>query len=274
MFNDFDAQIPSKIALMGTIQFAPTLQTCAEELKSRNIFSEVALPQARPLSKGEVLGCTSPKLDSDIDLCIFIADGRFHIESVMIMNPKVQFLRYNPYDKKLTKEVYNHVDMKSTRTKVIDQAMNKFVEDPSKPWIVLLSTLGRQGNPKILNNLLAAAQKINLPLIPVLMAEIQPQKLNDFKNTGVFIQIGCPRLSIDWGPDTIPKPLLTPYEGMIALKNISRPGWMNNCHNDNEVYPMDFYSSESSGNWTNNHKDNVEPRRKRTVVRSRKVINI
>lgn len=36
-------------------------------------------PQARPLSSGEVLGCTSPSL-TGIDAYVFVADGRFHLE--------------------------------------------------------------------------------------------------------------------------------------------------------------------------------------------------
>ncbi len=35
--------------------------------------------QAKPLSSGEVLGCTSPTLPA-VDAMIFVADGRFHLE--------------------------------------------------------------------------------------------------------------------------------------------------------------------------------------------------
>jgi 2-(3-amino-3-carboxypropyl)histidine synthase len=37
------------------------------------------VPQAKPLSPGEVLGCTSPTL-VDRDAFVFVADGRFHLE--------------------------------------------------------------------------------------------------------------------------------------------------------------------------------------------------
>lgn len=42
-------------------------------------FSVVAVPQVKPLSPGEVLGCTSPVI-SDRDALVFVADGRFHLE--------------------------------------------------------------------------------------------------------------------------------------------------------------------------------------------------
>ena len=49
----------------------------------------------RPRVPGEVLGCTSPKISEEV--CIFIADGRFHIESAMIQNPQTTFYRYDPF---------------------------------------------------------------------------------------------------------------------------------------------------------------------------------
>ena len=53
------------------------------------------------------------------------------------------------------------------------------------------------------------------------------------------------RLSIDWGY-AFPKPLLSPYEASVALKTVQ---WQ-------EKYPMDFYSNDSLGAWTNNHPEN------------------
>jgi 2-(3-amino-3-carboxypropyl)histidine synthase len=52
-------------------------------------------------------------------------------------------------------------------------------------------------------------------------------------------------LSIDWGI-YFDKPLLTPYEAMVCLKEIQ---WQNE-------YPMDYYSNDSLGNWTVNSKYN------------------
>ncbi|XP_029067192.1 2-(3-amino-3-carboxypropyl)histidine synthase subunit 1 isoform X8 [Monodon monoceros] len=58
----------------------------------------------------------------------------------------------------------------------------------------------------------------------------------------VWVQVACPRLSIDWGT-AFPKPLLTPYEAAVALRDIS---WQ-------QPYPMDFYAGSSLGPWTVNH---------------------
>lgn len=60
-----------------------------------------------------------------------------------------------------------------------------------------------------------------------------------------WVQIACPRLSIDWG-EYFDRPLLTPYEAMVSLKEAK---WQSN-------YPMDFYAYDSLGNWTVNNPEN------------------
>jgi hypothetical protein len=50
-----------RLALCGTIQIAGALHAARAALSAR--FATVELPQCRPLSAGEVLGCTSPQLD-------------------------------------------------------------------------------------------------------------------------------------------------------------------------------------------------------------------
>ena len=114
----------------------------------------------------------------------------------------------------------------------------------AKVWGIILGTLGRQGNPKILNLLEAKLKKMNRPVIKVLLSEIFPQKLALMKNVEAWIQIACPRLSIDWGL-AFERPLLSPYEAAVAVSAIE---WQTN------VYPMDFYENDSLGPWTPNHK--------------------
>jgi len=62
---------------MGTIQFGSSMHLVATKLK--DVFAHLEVPQIKPLSPGEVLGCTSPTLH-DVDALVFIADGRFHLE--------------------------------------------------------------------------------------------------------------------------------------------------------------------------------------------------
>lgn len=44
---------------------------------------------------GEVLGCTAPLVAGSADAIVFVADGRFHLEAIMIANPDIPAFRYS-----------------------------------------------------------------------------------------------------------------------------------------------------------------------------------
>lgn len=78
-----------------------------------------------------------------------------------------------------------------------------------------------------------------------MLSEIFPSKLALFTDVDAWIQVACPRLSIDWGY-AFEKPLLSPYEAYVALGETE---WK-------EVYPMDYYR-HSGGSWTNYAHKNI-----------------
>ena len=131
----------SKLVLVGVIQFVQAIQSARRELDIDYILN---VPQAKPLSPAEILGCTSPQLPKDEDALIFVGDGRFHLESIMIHNPDLAAFRYDPYDKKFTRERYDHADMHSLRKHAIETAKK------AKRFGLILGTLGRQGSTSIL----------------------------------------------------------------------------------------------------------------------------
>lgn len=223
------------LAIVSTIQFVTTLHAVAKTLRSEEYI--VTVPQCKPLSPGEILGCTAPKLDSDI--IIYLGDGRFHLESIMIANPNIPAYKYDPYDKKFTTETYEHKLMQSNRRNQITIAQS------ASTFGLILGTLGRQGSTKVLKNLEKQIQNTEKKYVKILLSEIFPSKLALF-NLDAFVQVACPRLSIDWGT-AFPKPLLSPYEFSVALENSK---WLQ----EDGTYPMDFYSNNSLGPWTPNYK--------------------
>ena len=223
----------TKLTVMGTIQFATAMFQAKPLLEA--IFPDVHIPQAKPLSPGEVLGCTSPVLTGR-DALVFVADGRFHLESAMIHNPHLDAYRYDPYGKALTRERYDHAQMHAVRKDAVAAAQG------ARTYGVILGTLGRQGNPAILKHVEALLHARGKKYFVLLLTEIFPDKLARFGEVDAWIQIACPRLSIDWGY-AFAKPLLSPYEAEVALKATV---WR-------ELYPMDFYAA-GSGPWTNYHK--------------------
>ncbi|CAG8517630.1 10345_t:CDS:2, partial [Paraglomus occultum] len=98
-----------ELAIVGTVQFVSSIHAVKRTLEQDY---RLVVPQSKPLSPGEILGCTSPKL-GNLDALIYLGDGRFHLESIMIANPDVPAFRYDPYSKKFTREYYDYADMHS-----------------------------------------------------------------------------------------------------------------------------------------------------------------
>lgn len=109
---------------MGTVQFNTVMFESRKQLTEMG-YTNIKIPQEKPRSQGEVLGCTSPALEVEKDknnVMLFIADGRFHMEAAMIANPEFTAYQYNPYSKELTIESYDIDLMKKIRSKEITTA--------------------------------------------------------------------------------------------------------------------------------------------------------
>jgi 2-(3-amino-3-carboxypropyl)histidine synthase len=223
------------IAMVGTIQFNATLHEVRAPLERAGF--KIVIPQIAPLSKGEILGCTSPRLTNadGIDTILYLGDGRFHLESAMIHNPTIPAYRYDPYSRKLTRESYDHAEMYSLRRDAIRAAKQ------AAKWGLILGSLGRQGNPHTMSLIENLLERRRIPYINLLLSEIFPSKLALMDDVECWVQVACPRLSIDWGY-AFPRPLLTPYEALVALG--VKEDW---SAGNGDVYPMDYYGREGLG---------------------------
>jgi 2-(3-amino-3-carboxypropyl)histidine synthase len=228
------------IYLMGSVQYNNSVFLAKRELTNKG-FVNVTIPQAKPRSAGEVLGCTSPSLEklikadvgNSLPPIIFVCDGRFHMESAMIANPSFTFYQYNPFLKSMTLEQYDVKLMKSMRYNIIQQCKG------SKTVGIIFGILGRQGNPDILSNITGLLDRRSVKYTIILLSEIMDAKLVQYEECECFVQIACPRISIDWG-SYFTKPVITPYEAFVVWSGTE---WREN-------YPMDFYSYDG-GEWTN-----------------------
>ena len=248
----------ARLALAGTIQFTSavhaTRAALAADYPSLQVpqvraacFSTLPAPpscpplQSKPLSPGEVLGCTAPVVSDATDAIVFVADGRFHLEAIMIANPRVPSYRYDPFSRVFTREEYDHVGMQAARRAAIESARG------ASSFGVILGTLGRQGNPAILDHVCARLSARATPFTVVLLSEISPAKLASLRGPDAWVQIACPRLSIDWG-EAFGAPVLTPYEAEVALGALA--GWWELPERE-RAYPMRYYEKDA-GPW-NSH---------------------
>jgi len=188
-----------------------------------------------------VLGCTSAFLDlktvyKDVNeaVIVFLSDGRFHIESTMLYNPTQKYYQYNPYNRRLTLERYGYKEMQQLRLTAINVAKN------AQKFGLIFGTLGRQGSPELLSRIISLLEEKKRDYIVLLISEINERLLETYgKDINVWVQLCCPRLSVDWGHNYI-KPLLNPYEIFVALGTAE---W------SNDKYPMDNYSY-GGGPWS------------------------
>ncbi|CAH9101292.1 unnamed protein product [Cuscuta epithymum] len=261
--NNFSPEQYENFIMAGTIQFSNAIRAVKPELEKLGF--RVLIPQSKPLSAGEVLGCTAPTVSRKIcspesAVLVFVADGRFHLEAFMIANPMIKAYRYDPYIGKLFVEEYDEEGMKDERRKAIEKAKG------ARNWGIVLGTLGRQGNPRILDRLEKKMEEKGMSWTVIMMSEISPARIGLFDDSvEAWVQIACPRLSIDWG-DAFGKPLLTAFEAEIALGDLA--GWWerrksgspqfcacNRKEEEEDYYPMDYYS-QSGGEWNSCYSKN------------------
>lgn len=226
----------SRLVLTSTVQFVTALDRVREGLCDRY---EVMVPWEKPLSRGEVLGCTAAKIPDweRYDAMVFVGDGRFHLEAMMISNPGLTAYLYNTYSKEMTREEYDHSGMMHSRHEAVRATMG------ARKVGLILGTLGRQGSIKVLQYTIGLLDLKSIAHCIILLSELSPEKLEKFSGIDVWIQTSCPRLSIDWG-GTYTIPVITPFEAAVALRASE---WR-------DVYPMDYYSKNSLGPWTPLHE--------------------
>lgn len=105
------------------------------------------------------------------------------------------------------------------------------------------------------NMLQAVLSSRDIKVTRFLMSEVMPHRLHSLSGTiGAFIQVACPRLSIDWGHFFGDTPLLTPYEAFVAFGSepYNHEGTLFFAARPiaATAYPMDYYAHRG-GIWTN-----------------------
>ena len=229
----------TQFSLQGTVQFSDSLEFVRSELERLGFDAEI--PQSKPLGPGETLGCTSPFLRTDRTI-LFVADGRFHLEAAMMANPNLAAFRYDPYVKRLFRESFDNVEMKRIRGLAVKAARK------AKCVGLILGTLGRQGSVGLLEGIRTLLQQRGVETFTVLMSEVENEKLGKFGiDVDAWVQVACPRLSIDWG-EFYSKPLLSSFEAFACWGEDPEAEEM--LESVSGTIPMDYYSNDG-GPWAN-----------------------
>ncbi|KAL4394694.1 hypothetical protein AHAS_Ahas02G0177600 [Arachis hypogaea] len=119
----------------------------AAKLKLEKLGFRVLVPQSKPLSACEVLGCTAPKaslMDSfsenlENSVLVFVPDGRFHLEAIMIANlgikafrqgnPKIlEILEKNMKEKGFLYTVFLISEISPTRIALFEDSVDDWIQ--------------------------------------------------------------------------------------------------------------------------------------------------
>jgi 2-(3-amino-3-carboxypropyl)histidine synthase len=140
----------------------------------------------------------------------------------MIQNPGHEFFRFDPYLNKIFKEEFDICGMKTRRLESILKAR-------SSNYIgLIMGTLGRQGSVHILGKLKDLCKESGKKFSVFLMSDVCQAAIDKFPDIEAWVEVACPRLAMDWGCE-FSKPMLSPYECFVALKDLPLE------------YPMDNY---------------------------------
>jgi 2-(3-amino-3-carboxypropyl)histidine synthase len=227
----------NKILSSSTIQFVSSLKhikknTCA--------YFKFFIPKNnRPLSPGEVLGCTGYE-KKNFHTFLYLGDGRFHLESIIISNFNGRFLQFNPYCKTLSIVGFKTLHLLYEREKSLKNSLKN-----RENFGYILSSLGRQSGTLFQKRLLDLNSKSQVSFAIAIMGEINFDKLEIIgkKFIGSWVQVACPRLSLDWS-HCFKKSILTTFEISVIL-GLTKWKISN--------FPMDYYKSKS-GFWSNYSK--------------------
>lgn len=215
-----------KISLTSTIQFSSELKLIKIFLSQT--FMILNIPQTKPLSPGEILGCTS--FETENNSCIlYIGDGKFHIESVLLFNPNIKIVQFNPFKRSLVLLGFKFTETLNERVNFIENSL--FLP---RQINLIFGVLGRQGSIKILRTIQSLASQKRFKKNVYMATEIENDRLNILNGNSkdLWVQLSCPRLSLDWG-FYFKNILLTPFEFGILTKTTKIY---------NNFFPMDFYS--------------------------------
>lgn len=182
--------LPKKVALFTSIQFSNSQQDMKNQVEERG--REVVLPLA-PHSKyaGHLLGCGIKEFGEEFDAFLYVGDGVFHPQTLVVENKKPVFV-FDPFDKtgNWTKLDISIVDQKLKRKQ---GSLAKFYAAQNVG--VLVSTKPGQ-------NFLRYAMKLK-ELYPeknfyfIINNNIDFSQLENFPFVECWVNTACPRIGID-----------------------------------------------------------------------------
>lgn len=180
-------KLPKEIAVFTTIQFMPNLPEIVKDIEATGRV--VKLPSGKHTRyPGQLLGCEFQEYDAQAFL--YIGDGKFHPEALMMQNNKPVF-QYNPFNETLLELDRTEID------KMIKQHKAAIMKFLSADCVgMLISTKPGQGFLKQameFKEKLKGKKEVSLFICDT----IDFTQLDNFPFVQCWVNTACPRIALD-----------------------------------------------------------------------------
>lgn len=186
-------ELPEKIALYTTIQFLGQLGDIILQLKKagkKNIIKENKnyYYDGKKTKKGHLLGC-SLEVVNDADAFLFVGDGDFHPQAILLNNTQPVFC-FNPFSKKWS--VAGRENTEKIR-KMQRVRLSKFLL--SKEVGVIISV--KQGQNQSKKALILKERYPGKNFYFVVFNDVNFSALENFPFVECWVNTACPRIGVD-----------------------------------------------------------------------------
>mgnify|MGYP005838932437 CR=1 FL=1 len=181
-------KLPKRIMLFMTAQMIDQQEDVIRQLEKAG--KEVLLEKPRhTIYKGQLLGCDTEHLEGKFDAFLYIGDGMFHPEALIVKNEQPVHV-YNPVEDKYTLLTYKDAEQIRKR---MQAAKTKFLM--SKNIGVLVTT--KPGQNKLAYFMKVKDRYPDKNFYFLVNNNIEFDRLNDFPFIECFVNTACERIAYD-----------------------------------------------------------------------------
>ncbi len=193
-------RLPEKVCLFATIQYLDQIEDVRKELEEAGVEVET-LRAGHGKYEGQLLGCTTEKIGTDADAFLYVGDGFFHPQTLLVRNTKPVY-RYNPKTERVKKFTRDDKRVKKF-LKRKKSALSAFHREEEIG--VLVTT--KYGQSRVEESLKLKEKYPGKRFTYLLADTINPSLLEDFPHVECFVNTACPQISIS-EYQKMPKPVI------------------------------------------------------------------
>jgi len=212
-----------RVGLVTTVQHVDMLGEAREILL--RVGKSVAVGDTGNLYAGQVTGCdysNAHAVAKDVDAFLFVGGGRFHAIGVALATAKPTVVA-DPYQRRA-------FSVESEAQKIIRQrwsSIHKAME--SERLGILIGLKSGQTHPEKALLVREKLEKVGKRTTLLAIREVTPESLAEFPTLNAYVNMACPRISLD-DATRFQKPILTTSEALVVAGELSweqllKKGW-------------------------------------------------